>query len=118
MSRTQAEREVTNGVYYDKHSGGFVEIVDLDDTIGLCEPGFDEPYYTFDEDGIPYEEAVRYVNRDFESVSVEAQKHPKRVLNRALRIVSRNDTNEMASIPFQFAIDLRYARDSVTITED
>lgn len=114
-SETTLEEKYTDGVWYDRHAGEYVEIKDLGDTIGLCEPGYDEPYYTFDEDDIGYEEAIGNLETDFRPISEEAQENPERIVKRAIRMMSRNDPNELMSYPQTEAIDLRYARMKVTI---
>jgi hypothetical protein len=107
----------TTGVYYDRHAGEYCEIVELDDTIGLCEPGRDEPYYTYDEEGYTKEEAIKSVNRDMSQISEEAVENPVHVVERALRRQQRNSINELASVPEQEATDLGYAREQVEIVE-
>lgn len=107
----------TNGVYYDQRAGEYCEIVRLDDTIGLCEPGRDEPYYTFDEEGYTKQEAIESINRDMTQISEEAVENPTQIIERALRMMARNDVNELAAYPQKEAIDLRYAREQVEITE-
>jgi|APHM01.1.fsa_nt_gi hypothetical protein len=117
-AETTLDEKYTQGVWYDTVAGEFVEIVDSGDTIGLHAPDSEEVYYTFDEDGMSYESAVANVESDFQPVSDEAQEHPERVVSRGLRIMSRNDPNELMGVPKQFAIDLRYARTQVNISED
>lgn len=107
----------TNGVYRDSHTGEYCEIVELDNTIGICEPGRDEPYYTYDEEGYTKAEAIDAVNKEMHKVSDEAVENPTQTIERALRIMQRNDINELSSYPQREATDLGYAREQVEITE-
>lgn len=107
----------TTGVYHDSHTGEYCEIVELDDTIGICEPGSDEPYYTYDEGGYTKAEAIDAVDREMHKISEEAVKNPTRTIERALRMMTRNDMNELASYPEGEAADLGYARSQVEIVE-
>jgi len=107
----------TTGVYYDRHAGEYCEIVELDETIGLCEPGRDEPYFTYDELGATKEQAIESVNKDMTEVSEQVVDNPVHVVERAIRMHQRNSINELASVPEQEAIDLGYARSQVEIVE-
>jgi hypothetical protein len=107
----------TTGVYYDLASGEYCEIVELDNTIGLCEPGRDEPYYTFDEDGFTKAEAIVSINKDFTQISEHAIEDPVQVVENLLRWTQINGDNELSAIPEQEAIDLGYARSQVNIVE-
>jgi len=112
----------TDGVWYDRMAGDFCQIREVDDTIGLFEPGvenFDEhgPYYTFDEQDMCKEDAIGRINTDFTKVGNGAVENPTIVVERALRLISRNDPNELMGIPEQESINLMYARQQVEISE-
>lgn len=113
----QLDEEYETGVYYDTHGGEYCEISDLGHTIGLFVPGREEPYYTYEEDGLSKGEAIQSVEDEMHEVSQSAIENPKRVVKAALRREIRNDINELASVPEQETIDLLYARDRVVIQE-
>jgi len=119
----QLDEKYENGVYYDSMAGEFCQIREINDTIGLFDPYVNpdhvktDPYYCFDEEGYDMGEAISEVNSHMQKVSEDAVKNPKAVVERSLRMVSRNDPNELMSIPESEAIDLMYAQREVKITE-
>lgn len=104
----------TEGVWYDSFNGDFAKIETSADgtVVKLINPETDEAYWD-----MPVEAWVEKEKQHFRPVSDEAVEDPVAVVNRALRMQSRNDVNELASVPFQEAIDLRYAREQVEIQE-
>jgi hypothetical protein len=106
-----------DGVWYDRHTGDFVEIERMDETIGLRVPGENEPFYTFDEDGYTKEEAINRINRDYEEVMEIAVENPEAVVTEGLDTLARNDTHELnVGYSLKEAIALRYAINQVEIT--
>ncbi len=110
----------TTGVWYDTMSGDFAKIQrgfdpDADGTgriVEVVNPETDSVYWD-----MPVRQWVEEEQQDFRPVSDSAVEDPVAVVNRAVRILARNDVNEMAGIPMQEAIDLCYARQQVEITE-
>lgn len=104
----------TEGVWYDAASGGFCELEEagVADGVHLINTETGEVYYEIPAEDWPQEQS------DFHRVSEEAQKHPEAVVNRGFHMLMRNDPNELMSISFDKAIDLRYARKQVSISED
>lgn len=106
-----------NGVFYDRHTGDYCKIVELEDTIGLYEPGFDKPYYTFDEGGYSKEEAIELVNTEMVEVSQEAIEDPVHTVKQVLRHYEDDAIGDITKASEQEVIDLRYAKEQVEIVE-
>lgn len=104
----------TDGIWYDTYNGDFAEIQEAGDGDGvhLINPETNEVYWE-----CTMEEWVEDEQSDFTKVSDEAVEDPVAVVNRAVRILSRNNVNELAGVPYQEAVDLRYARQQVEISE-
>ena len=104
----------TSGVWYDTYNGDFCTIQESDDgkLVELVNPENGDVYWD-----MPVSEWVESEQSDFRPVSDEAVNDPVVIINRALRILSRNDINELSSYPDKEAIDLRYARAQVSIEE-
>lgn len=102
----------TEGVWYDVHHGDFNRI-ERDEENG--EVVFLDPESEEELERIPADD---FTPEDMRRVSDSTVEDPVRVVRAALRIVSRNDINEMASIPMNEAIDLRYARQQTKIVEE
>lgn len=101
----------TDGIWYDTMNGDFCTIESPDGEQVILRTPDGDPFYE-----MPVSEWLDEQS-DFRKVSDEAVEDPVSVVNRAVRILSRNDINELASVLFQEEIDLRYARQQVEIRE-
>lgn len=110
----------TTGVWYDTYNGDFCTIqrgFDPDAPadgriVELVNPKTDDVYWD-----IPVREWVGDEQSNFRPISDSAVEDPATIVSRAVRILARNDTDELMSVPDSFAIDLRYARQQVEISE-
>lgn len=114
MARYTLDNKYTKGVWYDRMNGDFAKIQESDDgeLVELVNPETDNVYWD-----MPVSEWVKDEKDNFRKVSDEAVEDPIAVINRAVRILSRNNINELSEIPLDPAIDLRYAREQVEITQ-
>jgi hypothetical protein len=119
MSQTpRLDDKYTSGVWYDQMNGDFAKIQRGFDPeaegsgriVELVNPESGNVYWD-----MPVREWVEREQQDFRPVSDEAVEDPVEVVNRAVRILSRNDISELSAIPHDFAVDLRYARQQVEI---
>jgi hypothetical protein len=105
----------TDGIYYDQMNGDFCEIQrgvnsNGDRLVELVNPETKTVYHD-----MPVGKWVEAARTDFRPVSDKAVEDPVTVVNRAIRMIGRNDIGELAGIPEQEAIDLRYAREQVQV---
>lgn len=102
----------TEGVWYDQMNGDFAKIQEgpRGEKVELVNPETGEVYWD-----MPVIEWCESEQSDFRKVSDEAVEDPTAVVNRAVRILSRNDISELSGIPMDFAVDLRYARQQVNV---
>ncbi len=105
------------GIWYDSQAGDFCEIAQgvgprNQHKVELINPKNGNVYHN-----VSVEDWVERYQQDFRQVSEEAVEDPVSVVNRAVRILSRNDIGELSGIPMQEAIDLRYARQQVEILQ-
>jgi len=121
MSETQLDGKYAEGVWYDTTFEDLCQIRDLGYTVGLFEstvsPEESEPYYTFDEGGVQKEEAIDMIHQNFSRVSPETVESPTRTVQKAVDMLDRNSMDDLRSMSFQEAIDLRFARKQVEIRE-
>lgn len=112
-SDSTLEDRFTNGIWYDYGEEAFFEIQESDDgDVELVEP---EGRFVYAEIHIgDWKETEKH---DFRKVSDDAVENPTETVERALRMMLRNDIEELAGYPEQEVIDLRYARGQVEITE-
>lgn len=96
------------------HNADYAKIQESADgeLVEMVNPENDMVYWD-----MPVSEWVEKERHDFCKVSDEAVDDPVSVVNRAVRILSRNDINELSGLPMDFAVDLRYAREQVEVTE-
>lgn len=106
--------EYTEGIWYDMHNGDFTKIRwnNRERLVELVNPENGDVYWD-----MPLDEWEASESADFYRVRQEAIDDPVAVVNRAIRMVARNDMNELASIPLAEAIAIRYAREQVTVAE-
>jgi hypothetical protein len=104
-------------VWYDAASGDYCTIVSIDETIGLCHLDEEDPYFKFDDHGYTQNEAVDKITDDFTQVSAIAVEDPEILVNRAVRLIMRNDVNELMAIPTQESINLAYAWSQVSLID-
>jgi hypothetical protein len=107
----------TDGVWYDHMNGDFSEIQrgrddNGDPLVELVNPETGSVYWD-----MPVSVWVEREQSDFRQVSEEAVEDPVSIVNRAVRILSRNDIGKLSGIAMQEAIDLRYARQQVEVSE-
>lgn len=110
----------TSGVWYDTYNGDYCEIqrgfdpdaCESGRVVELVNPENGDVYWD-----MPVSEWVESEQQDFRQVSEQAVNDPTEIVNRALRLMLRNDINELASVPTQEQIDIRYARQQVEIQE-
>jgi hypothetical protein len=103
------------GIWYDSQAGDFCQIArgaPGEYRVQLINPENGNVYHE-----VSIEDWVERVHQDFRQVSEEAVEDPREVVSRAVRKLSRNDINELSTIPPQAALDLRYARRQVEISE-
>jgi len=112
--------EYTTGVWYDTYNGDFCKIqrgFDPDapadgQIVELVNPETDEVYFD-----MPVRKWAEDEQSDFRPVSDLAVEDPAAVVNRAVRILRRNNINELVGLPDSFSIDLSYASKQVEISE-
>jgi hypothetical protein len=111
-SNYKLDDKYTDGIWYDQMNGDFAKVQESADgeMVELVNPENGNVYWD-----MPVSEWVESEQQDFRQVSEEAVQDPVATVNRALRLLSRNDINELASVPLQEEIDLRYAREQVSI---
>lgn len=110
----------TTGVWYDSETGDFCTIrrgFDPDAPadgriVELLDPDTDKVYFE-----MPVRKWAEDEQSDFRPVSDSAVEDPAAVVNRAVRILRRNNINELAGLPDSFSIDLSYASKQVEISE-
>ncbi len=107
----------TTGVWYDTRTGEYCEIIELDDTIGLCDPDCYEPYYLFSEDGLEKQDAIDTINTDMSAVSTEAVENPVETVTNALNMLTRRHKQQISSFSWSDAVDLTYACQQIEIQE-
>jgi hypothetical protein len=112
MEQTIEDR-YTNGIWYDTMNGDFAKIRQVGELVELVNPENGDVYWD-----MPVEDWEDEEKNDFVKVRQEAVDDPVAVVNRAIRMMSRNDINELSGYPFEEAIALRYARQQVTISEE
>ena len=111
----------TTGVWYDTYNSNFCTIqrgFDPDAPedgriVELVNPETDDIYW--DMPVREWDEDILGCN--FRPVSDLAVDDPVAVVNRAVRILRRNDINELSSLPDSFSTDLSYAMQQVEISE-
>lgn len=113
MAEALLDDRYTDGIWYDMHNGDFAEIQRSDDgeLVELVNPETGDVYWDMPVADWETEQ------HDWTKVPEEAITDPKEVVNRALRIMSRNDPSELMSVSHSFEVSLRYARDQVEISE-
>lgn len=108
----ELDDKYTKGIWYDSMHGVFAKIQRGDgQMVELINPKTGFVYWD-----MPVSQWVDEQS-DFVRVPQEAVDDPVAIVNRALRIMSRNDVNELAGVPESFAISLRYARKQVYIRQ-
>lgn len=104
------DERYTDGIWYDLYNGDFCRIEDWGEGVALLTPDGDHfhtmTYHEWSEE-----------KPDFRQVSDAAVEDPAGTVRRAIRLLSRNDINELSTVPHQFSIDLRYAREQVEIRQ-
>jgi|APHM01.1.fsa_nt_gi hypothetical protein len=104
----------TEGVWKDMHNGDFAYIREdvTGEQVELINPENGNVYWD-----MHISEWCESEQHDFVKVQPEAVKDPVNYINRAVRIIQRNDINELSSLPMDFAIGVSYAREQVEINE-
>ena len=110
----------TTGIWYDTYNGDFCTIRRGFDSaspedgriVELLDPDTDKVYFE-----MPVRKWAEDEQSDFRPVSDSAVEDPVAVVNRAVRILRRNNINELADLPDSFSIDLAYAHKQVEISE-
>jgi hypothetical protein len=106
------DKKYTEGVWYDTMNGNYCEIQQNHDLVELVNPENGNVYW--DMTVADWKDGARST---LTKVPVGAVEDPVGYVNRGLRILNRNDIDELASLPYTFAIGLDWARGQVEITE-
>lgn len=100
----------TEGVWYDSYNGDYLQFENWGDGVALLTPDGDH-FHTLTYVEFEAEQS------NFRQVSEDAVEDPVAIVQRALRMMERNNIEELAGVPFEFEIDLRYAKEQVEISE-
>jgi hypothetical protein len=112
MPQYRLDDKYTEGVWYDQMNGDFCEIQESADgeLVELVNPETGDVYWD-----MPVRKWVETDRQDFRRVPQVAVEDPAEVVRGALRMVGRNDINEMGGLSMEEAIKVRYAREQVSI---
>lgn len=117
MSETpyRLDDKYLTGIWYDEQAGDFCEIArgaPGEYRVELINPENGNIYHE-----ISLEDWCERVHQDFRQVSEEVVNDPVNFVQGAVRMMARNDINDMAGVSMQQAIDLRWAREQIEISE-
>lgn len=118
--RKTIEEYTGSGVYYDHEAGEFTSFVETYSNVGFVLPEeFDrDPFHTFAGEGIESLDRIAdTLQSDFTEISEETVENPARTVEAAVRIVIRNDIEELGNLSVQESLNLQYAWEQVEIKE-
>ena len=103
----------TNGIWYDQSTEDFCKIQRANENaVELVDPDTGNPYTEMNT-----ETWVEYRQQAFQKVSENAIENPTQVISKAIRVLLRNDPNELMAISDQKSVDIKYAYRHIELTE-